>query len=64
MKRFILVLLFLFSLCICAGAETLTEGDWQYAVEDGYATLTGYTGAGGDLIIPYSHAVVEFDTAL
>ncbi len=29
-----------------------TEGDWEYSVENGEATITAYTGSGGDIVIP------------
>lgn len=28
------------------------DGDFSYSVRDGYADITGYTGAGGDVVIP------------
>ncbi len=50
-------------LCVCAlalacllvlpaRAETATEGDYIYSVVDGKATITGYTGAGGNITLP------------
>ncbi len=39
--------------CLPVGAaETLTEGDYKYTVENGEATITEYTGNGGDVTIP------------
>jgi hypothetical protein len=35
-------------------AAAADAGDFTYAVADGKATITGYTGAGGDIIIPVS----------
>ena len=49
-------------LCVCMLATMLcvftlpavadTSGDYEYTVEDGKATITGYSGAGGDVTIP------------
>ena len=33
-------------------ALALTSGDWEYIEEGGGATITGYTGAVGDVVIP------------
>jgi len=33
-------------------AQTFTNGVWQYIVENGGATITGYTGSGGAVTIP------------
>ena len=33
-------------------AQTFTSGVWQYIVENGGATITGYTGSGGAVAIP------------
>ena len=29
-----------------------TFGDWEYTVTDNQATITGYSGAGGEVVIP------------
>ena len=41
-------------LCFCPGlrAQTLTDGFYQYVVVDGGATVTGYTGPDGVVLIP------------
>jgi hypothetical protein len=33
-------------------ASALTDGDFEYSVSSNKATITGYTGSGGDIIIP------------
>jgi len=33
-------------------SSALTEGDYEYTVYAGWATVTGYTGSGGDIVIP------------
>jgi len=42
----------LLALLVLAGAsinaQTYTSGDWQYTVSSGEATITGYTGSGGE----------------
>ena len=36
-------------------AEALTDGNWQFSVADGEATLTGYSGTGPeDFVLPSS----------
>ena len=35
-----------------ASAQADTDGDWQYSVNDGEATITGYFGNGGEVTIP------------
>ena len=35
-----------------ATAQAATEGDYEYSVSNDEATITGYTGAGGDITIP------------
>ncbi|MEX0326185.1 MAG: hypothetical protein AB3N33_08875, partial [Puniceicoccaceae bacterium] len=43
----------LFTLILAsAPALALTDGDWEYIEENGGATITGYTGLGGDVAIP------------
>ena len=46
----------LFAVLLLAGtsvnAQTFTSGDWRYIVENGEATITGYTGSGGAVAIP------------
>jgi hypothetical protein len=32
--------------------QALTAGDYMYEVTDGLATITGYVGAGGDVVVP------------
>ncbi len=32
--------------------QALTSGDYTYEVTDGLATITGYVGAGGDVVVP------------
>ena len=45
----LLACLMLFS----GGADAATEGDWEYSLdESNNATITGYNGAGGDVVIP------------
>ena len=42
------------------------EGDWTYSVENNQATITGYNGAGGALVIPSTvggYAVVKIGTS-
>lgn len=40
-------------LCLCAsGAMADTEGDFEYSVSDGEATVTGYTGDAAELVVP------------
>ena len=58
MKRIFTVLLvsaLLLGTCAClpfsASAEG-AEGDFEYEIVDGVATITGYHGAGGDVVIP------------
>ncbi|MCG7841182.1 MAG: hypothetical protein MIO87_04630, partial [Methanomassiliicoccales archaeon] len=41
-----------------------TEGDFEYSVADGQATITGYTGPGGAVTIPATlggYSVVAID---
>ena len=33
-------------------AHALTEGDWEFQLENGEAHITGYIGPGGDVVIP------------
>jgi hypothetical protein len=37
---------------LSSSAFALTEGDYEYTESGGNATITGYTGAGGDISIP------------
>jgi hypothetical protein len=46
-----LVAIFLWFLSVSV-ALAETEGDFVYTVAGGEATITGYTGAGGDIVIP------------
>ena len=41
------------ALC-CFSAAALTEGDWEYQLLGNEAQITGYNGAGGDIVIPSS----------
>lgn len=41
------------ALC-CFSAAALTEGDWEYQLLSNEAQITGYNGAGGDIVIPSS----------
>ena len=50
MKRLFILLLALCLLCAVSIAET--EGDFSYAVNDGKATITAYTGSTSDLLLP------------
>ena len=34
------------------GADAATEGDWEYSVDGNEATITGYSGSGGAVVIP------------
>ncbi|MDO4565294.1 MAG: leucine-rich repeat protein, partial [Clostridia bacterium] len=55
MKRLLtifLTLLLTVSLLPAGLAIAETEGDYEYTVENGEATITRYTGAGGDITIP------------
>lgn len=43
----------LFGLWIVSATVSLrAQGDYQFTIADGAATITGYTGPGGDLVIP------------
>ena len=33
-------------------AAAATEGDYTYTASGGYATITGYSGSGGDITVP------------
>ena len=39
-------------LLVSPKAEAATEGDYTYSESGGKATITGYFGSGGDIIIP------------
>ena len=57
MKRICTIFLaavLLFGTLTCLPVSTLaeTEGDFVYTVENGEATVTGYNGKGGDVVIP------------
>ena len=55
MKRilsFLLALTLVFSMVPSVAVQATTSGDYAYTVEKGEATITGYTGAGGDITIP------------
>ena len=50
MKRLLLLVL---ALCMMASsAFAQTEGDFEYFISDGQATITGYTGSASELILP------------
>ncbi len=55
-KTLCLICSFLLALTLCAPtfvfADTLIDGDWQYTVSDGTATVRGYHGSGGNVVIP------------
>ena len=64
MRNLILVSLLLASAFQTAMGEV--EGDWTYSVENNQATITGYNGAGGALVIPSTvggYAVVKIGTS-
>ncbi|MDO4544233.1 MAG: leucine-rich repeat protein [Clostridia bacterium] len=48
----LLTLLLVATLLPAGLASAETDGDYEYTVTDGKATITGYTGAGGDITIP------------
>ncbi len=50
LSALLLALCMLLSLCQAAGADI--SGDYVYTVEDGFATITGYEGMGGDITLP------------
>ena len=57
MKRTLVILLTMSLLLSCCAviylqAAAAVEGDYSYTVADGKATITGYYGPGGDVIIP------------
>ena len=59
LRRFILLVATVLALSAIAitppivrTAYALSEGDYTYSVADGKATVTGYTGAGGEVVIP------------
>ena len=43
-------------LCCSSQVQAAPVGDFTYAVENGEAQITGYTGAGGVVTIPSSFA--------
>ena len=43
------LLIFLFAAALLLGASALTEDGYTYAIEDGCATVTAYTG--GDTVV-------------
>jgi hypothetical protein len=45
-------LLTLFLLSAAVQAQTYTSGEWSYILQDGAATITGYSGSGGAVTIP------------
>jgi len=47
-----LVWLGTFILPLVTLAEPAPDADFSYTVSDGKATITGYSGPGGDLVIP------------
>ena len=47
---FFLTVLVVFLIHHSLSAET--SGDWTYTVSDNQATITGYSGAGGEVVIP------------
>jgi len=49
--NFVLCLALLISLLVLP-ASALTEGDWEFQLENGEAHITAYIGAGGDVVIP------------
>ncbi len=54
MKKIISVLL-IFVLCMAVvplGVQAFTEGDWEYTVSNGQATLTGYLGSDTEVTTP------------
>ena len=62
MLAWVLSILLIAGCCLVAGApkdtvsaaETYTSGDYEYQIEDGCATITGYVGNGGVIEIPVS----------
>jgi hypothetical protein len=46
------ILLTLLFLSAAVQAQTYTSGEWSYILQDGAATLTGYSGSGGAVTIP------------
>ncbi len=40
------------TMCCSMNAFALTEGDWEFKLLDNEVTITGYIGAGGDVVIP------------
>ena len=54
MKKRLVFLLCLaaFAALFTVSALAATEGDYEYTVTDGAATITKYTGPGGDVAIP------------
>ena len=48
----VLVLVLVCVFVLPATAQAATEGDYTYTVANGEATITGYTGVGGDITIP------------
>jgi len=64
MRNLIIATLLLVSTFQTAMGEI--EGDWTYSVENNQATITGYNGAGGALVIPSTvggYAVVKIGTS-
>jgi hypothetical protein len=54
----------LFSLIFTVSAFAITEGDWEFKLLDNEAIITGYHGAGGDVVIPsslYGASVVKIE---
>ena len=52
-RIFIAIVACLMFLLFAVGAQALEWGEYEFTVDDsGNATITGYTGAGGDLVIP------------
>jgi len=53
-----LILSFIPGMTLTASAETLTEGDWEYTVSDGKATITGYNRiVPGTVTIPFTEVI-------
>ena len=52
MKAFVSLLVSLM-LCLCvSGAMAYTEGDFEYWVSNGEATVTGYAGDAAEVVVP------------
>ncbi len=62
MLAWVLSILLIAGCCLVAGmpkdtvsaAETYTSGDYEYQIEGGYATITGYVGTSRSVVIPAS----------